>query len=155
MCKYITISSHSYILLQVYFLIFNQTLYGLNTLRPTHMAAISQTFSSAFSWMKMFELRLKFHWSLFLRVQLTIFQHRFRWWLGAVQATSHYLNQWWPSSTTQICVTRPQRFKQYDKKITTKFINFTPDWFSLMLSDNGKLFPGNKGVASNIKIWFS
>ena len=39
------------------------------------MAAISQTtFSSAFSWMKMFELRLKFHWSLFLRVQLTIFQ---------------------------------------------------------------------------------
>ena len=31
--------------------------------------AISQTTSSsAFSWMKMFELRLKFHWSLFLRV---------------------------------------------------------------------------------------
>ena len=41
--------------------------------------AISQTtFSNAFSWMKMFELRLKFHWSLFLRVQLTIFQHWFR-----------------------------------------------------------------------------
>ena len=41
--------------------------------------AISQTtFSSAFSWMKMFELRLKFHWSLFLRVQSTIFQHWFR-----------------------------------------------------------------------------
>ena len=37
---------------------------------------ISQTtFSSAFSWMKMYELGLKFHWSLFLRVQLTIFQH--------------------------------------------------------------------------------
>ena len=60
------------------------------------MDAISQTtFSSAFSWMKMFEFRLKFHWSLFLRVQLTIFQHWFRQWLGAVQATSHYLNQWW------------------------------------------------------------
>ena len=40
------------------------------------MDAISQTtFWSAFSWMKMFELRLKFHWSLFQRVQLTIFQH--------------------------------------------------------------------------------
>ena len=52
-------------------------------------------FSSAFSWMKMFEFRLKFHWSLFLRVQLTIFQYWFRLWLGAVQATSHYLNQWW------------------------------------------------------------
>ena len=43
------------------------------------MDAISQTiFSSAFSWMKMFEFRLKFQWSLFLRVQLTIFQHWFR-----------------------------------------------------------------------------
>ena len=60
------------------------------------MDAISQTtFSRAFSWMKIFEFRLKFHWNLFLRVQLTIFQHWFRWWLGAVQATSHYLNQWW------------------------------------------------------------
>ena len=38
------------------------------------MDAISQTtFGSAFSWMKMFEFRLKFQWSLFLRVQLTIF----------------------------------------------------------------------------------
>ena len=60
------------------------------------MDAISQTtFSSAFSWMKMFEFRLKFHWSLFLRVQLTIIQHWFRWWLGADQVTSHYLNHWW------------------------------------------------------------
>ena len=60
------------------------------------MAAVSQTtFSNAFSWMKMFEFRLKFDWSVFPRVQLTIFQHWFRWWLGAVQATSNYLNQWW------------------------------------------------------------
>ena len=28
-------------------------------------------------------------------VQLTIFMHWFWWWLGAAQATSHYLNQWW------------------------------------------------------------
>ena len=43
------------------------------------MAAISQrTLSSAFSGMKMIEFRLKFHWSLLLRVQSTIFQHRFR-----------------------------------------------------------------------------
>ena len=68
----------------------------INKLRPRQMDAISQTtFSNAFSWMKMFEFRLKFHWSLFPRVQLTIFQQWFRWWLGAVQATSHYLNQWW------------------------------------------------------------
>ena len=60
------------------------------------MNNISQTtFSKVFSSMEMFEFRLKFHWSLFPRVELTIFQHWFRYWLGVVQATSHYLNQWW------------------------------------------------------------
>ena len=39
------------------------------------MAAILQTiFSDAFSWMKSFVFWLKFHWSLFLKVQLTISQ---------------------------------------------------------------------------------
>ena len=43
------------------------------------MAGVSQTtLSNAFSWMKMLEFRLRFHWSLFLRVQLTIFHHWFR-----------------------------------------------------------------------------
>ena len=60
------------------------------------MNTISQTpYSNAFSWMKMFEFRWRFHWTLFKRVHLTIFQHWFKQWLGAVQATSHYLNQWW------------------------------------------------------------
>ena len=60
------------------------------------MAAIFQTtFSNAFSWMKMNKFWLRFHRSLFPRVQLTIFQHWFRYWLGAIQVTSHYLNQWW------------------------------------------------------------
>ena len=40
--------------------------------------AISQaTFSKAFSWMNRYEFRSKFHCSLFLRVQLTIFQYWF------------------------------------------------------------------------------
>ena len=52
------------------------------------------TFSNAFSWKQLFEFRLKFHWSLFLSVQLLIFHHWFRQWLGAGQATSHCLNQW-------------------------------------------------------------
>ena len=64
------------------------------------------TFSNAFSWMRKHEFRLKFHWSLFLRVQLTKFQQWFRLWLGADRATSHYLKQCWPSSPTHICVTR-------------------------------------------------
>ena len=60
------------------------------------MDAISQTtFSSIFSWMKMSEFWLKFHWNLFPRVQLTTFLYWFRLWLGAIRARSHYLNQWW------------------------------------------------------------
>ena len=60
------------------------------------MDAFSQTtFSNAFSLMKIHEFRLRFHWSLFVRFELTIFQHWFRKWLGAGQATNHYLNQWW------------------------------------------------------------
>ena len=51
----------------------------LNTLRSRQIDAISQTtLWNAFSWMKMFEFRLKCHWSLFPRVQLTIFQHWFK-----------------------------------------------------------------------------
>ena len=76
------------------------------------MAAISQTtFSNAFSWMKMYEFRLRFHQSLLLRFELTIFQLRFRYWLGANQATSHYLNEWWPSLQTHMCITQPQWVK--------------------------------------------
>ena len=59
-------------------------------------AAISQTtFSNAFSWMKTFEFWLQFHWISFPKVELTIFQHWFRYWLGTDKATSHYMNQWW------------------------------------------------------------
>ena len=39
------------------------------------IAAVSQTtLSNAFSWMKMLEFRLRFHWNLFLRMQSTIIQ---------------------------------------------------------------------------------
>ena len=44
--------------------------------------------------MNIFVLWFQFHWSLFLRVQLTI-----------DQATRHYLNQCWPSWPTHICGT--------------------------------------------------
>ena len=53
----------------------------LNWLQLTHfpldkMAAILQTvFSDAFSWMKSFVFWSKFHWSLFLSIQLTKAQH--------------------------------------------------------------------------------
>ena len=51
--------------------------------------------------MKIYKFRLRFHSSLFPRVQLTIFQHWFRKWLGT--------SQWWPTLLTHICITWPQR----------------------------------------------
>ena len=55
------------------------TLHRLTHWGRDEVDAISQTtYSNAFSWKKMSEFRLKFHWSLFLRVQLTIFHHCFR-----------------------------------------------------------------------------
>ena len=36
------------------------------------------TFPNGFSWMKMYDFRIKFHWSLFPGVLLTTFQHCFR-----------------------------------------------------------------------------
>ena len=51
----------------------------VNTLGLKKTATIFQTlFSNTFSWMKIYEFWLRFHWSLFVRVQLTTFQHWFR-----------------------------------------------------------------------------
>ena len=83
------------------------------------MADISlTTFSNVFSSMKMFGFGLKFRCSLFLWVQLTIFQHWFRLWLGTVQATSHYLML--VSLPTHICVTCPQWLSSINWSLVTE-----------------------------------
>ena len=79
---------------QVFMICHELTHWGLNK-----MAAIRQTtFWNAFPWMKIVVFWLKFHWNLFLKVQLRINHHCLRWWLGIKQTTSHYLNQWRPRS---------------------------------------------------------
>ena len=45
--------------------------------RDEMVAILPTTFSNALYWMKMNEFRLRFHWSLFPRIQLTIFQNCF------------------------------------------------------------------------------
>ena len=78
-----------FLLLEFLFLRFNQiTIFAYVTMYVNlsltyrgrdKMDAISQTtLANAFLWMRMLEFWLKFHRSLFLRVQLTIFQHWFR-----------------------------------------------------------------------------
>ena len=42
---------------------------------------------------------------------MPIGHHWFMQWLGTEQVPSHWLNQWWPSSVTHTCITRPQCFK--------------------------------------------
>ena len=44
------------------------------------------------------KFRLESHWSLFLWASLRTSEHWFRKWIGAENVSSHYLNQWWPSS---------------------------------------------------------
>ena len=70
-------------------------------------------FSNELYWMKKYELRLWFHWSLFLRIQLTICQHWFRNWLGANQTRNHFLKLWWPKLLTHVYVTKPQWVMEY------------------------------------------
>ena len=50
----------------------------LTHLPRDNLAEKLETFSTAFSSMKMFELWLKYHWSVFLRGHLTMNQHWFR-----------------------------------------------------------------------------
>ena len=68
---------------------------AFNSSPQEKMVTISQmTSSNAFSWMKSVVVGFKFHWSLSLRVTLTLIsQHWFKEWLGTQQATNHYLNQ--------------------------------------------------------------
>ena len=70
--------------------------------------------------MKKIEFRFKLHWNMFPGIQLTISQHGFRRWLGAEQATSHYLDQWSPSLLTHICGTRGRWDKRMSTEITLK-----------------------------------
>ena len=83
------------------------------------MAAIFQTtFSNTFYWTEIYEFRLRLHWSLLPSVQLTIFQHLFREWLGAGHigsdnglAPARRQAIIWTnvvSLLTHICVTRTQ-----------------------------------------------
>ena len=71
-----------FIVYYVYFIWFTQhcnlTLRG----RDKMAAILLMIFSNAFSGMNMFEFRIKFHWSLFVTVQITLGYHWFREWLG-------------------------------------------------------------------------
>ena len=63
----------------------NHTAPGEVNVALDYMAAILQTtYSNTFSWTKIYFFWVTFHWSLFLRVRLTISRHWLRKWLGAI-----------------------------------------------------------------------
>ena len=79
-----------------------------------NMAAIFRmSFWNGFSWMKIYEFRLKFHWSLFLGVQLTIFQHWFRTSDNGSALTRQQIIIWTNDVrlSMHICITQPQWVK--------------------------------------------
>ena len=84
---------------------------NLNVLRPEQKGhafadAISKLIFFNENYCIMIQIPLK---SFFFRVSLTTIRHHWvRQWLGVKLATSHYLNQWWPSLLTHICVTQPK-----------------------------------------------
>ena len=96
--------------------IVSSTLWGLD-----QMAAIFwMTYSKAFSWMKMYEFHLKYHWNLFLRFELTIFI------IGSdngLVPTRKEAIIWTNvlSLVTHICVTQPQWLKLWTITIQTFF----------------------------------
>ena len=69
-------------------------------------ATLQTAFSNAFSWKKIYVFWLKFQWNMFLRVQLTISQHWFRY-----RVSSKHVPRWPLLEAVLwriICVTRPQ-----------------------------------------------
>ena len=72
----------------------------LNTLRPKKCRHYTDDILN-----ENLEFRLTFHLILFLMVKLTIFQQWLRKWLGANQATSHYMDRYWLLLLTCVCVT--------------------------------------------------
>ena len=69
------------------------------------------TFSNAFSWTKMYEFWLKFHWSLFLSFQLTTSLPWFRKYLGVDHGDKPVSEPMLVSLLMHICVTQPQWVK--------------------------------------------
>ena len=67
---------HEIIHVDIFYCVMSIPCYKSHSMEPINTTKNDRHF--AFSWMKMLEFLSIFHWSLFLRIQLTIFQHWFR-----------------------------------------------------------------------------
>ena len=104
--------------------------------------------SNAFSWMKMHEFRVRLHWSLFPRAQLTIFQHLVQIMAWRRPDDKTLSEPMMVSLLTHICVTRPQWVKPYNHiyaqlfSIQTIYLwsvtmyNITRQWYQISRYDH-------------------
>ena len=113
------------------------------------------TFSNVFYRVKVLVLWFKFHWILFLRVQLTISRYWFWQWFGTKQVPNHYLNQCWPCSMAPYGITQPQWVNSLRPRQNGRF--FADDTFKrIFLNENIRISTKNslkfvpKGFINNI-----
>ena len=71
-------------------------------------AILQMTFSNSFNFMKMLVFWFKSSLKFIPEGPIKIFQHWFRWWIGADQVTSHHFDQWWPGLQNYVWVTQSQ-----------------------------------------------
>ena len=139
--EYLTFSTKRYIGWQYIILQLQVHLmyWGLNK-----MANILEThFSNAFFLNFFFSFDSNFT-GLFPKAQLTVDKHWFRYWLGNEQVTSHYLNQQWSSSLSDLLAILAG-LNELIKENIWIFRNFPSPGNRLMIINNGLY----KGLVSN------
>ena len=100
------------------------------------------TFSNAFPWMEIYQFRLRFHWSLFPRVQLTILVQIMAWCRPGDKPLSGPI---FVSLLTHICVTRPQWVIESSAVITRSNQSLNPQNTSHISPKAGELW--------NVFVW--
>ena len=73
---------------------------------------LQTTFSIAFPRLKSFEFLDQVSLKYIPQGLIRYIQHWFRWWFGAEQAISHYLNHWWCRLLTNIGLNEPYNTRQ-------------------------------------------
>ena len=103
---------------------FDLTHWGRDEMNNISQTTFSNVFSSL---MKMLEFRFKFHWSLFTRVQLTIFQLWIQIMAWRRWGDKPLIEPMMVSLPTHICVARPQWVKTWNTKTTNIIKLYTWD----------------------------
>ena len=114
-------------------------IYAITTLRPRRNCRyFADDIFKCTSWMQIYDFRLRYHWRLLLRFELTILQYWFRLRLGFDQAPSHYLTQWWLiywSTYASLCLDVFVGSTDINKEVVRKAECFN-QWIASILVDN-------------------